>query len=170
MVFRNDDLSYLTAVNQFEEVHKLFKKYIVLHTVAVIAKDIQKNQPLIDFINSSNIDVQVHAWEHYDFTLNHDKLRVDLPKAVKAITKYFNHAPTVLYPPWNKSDEIVEQIAKENGLTVSNKKVSLSQFTRFKGNVTEDVINFHSWALSELVPDENGEGGLENALKLYTLK
>lgn len=160
MIFRNDDVSYKTEVGQFEEVHKLFKKHIVLHTIAVICKDIQKNQELIDYINRNNIDVQIHCWEHYDFTQNHDKLRADLPKAVKAITKYFRHPPITLYPPWNKSDEIVEQIAKENGLTLSNKKVSLSQYIRFEGKVEEDVINFHSWALPEIIV-------LEEALQLY---
>ena len=162
-IFRNDDLSFKTSVNQFEEVHKLFKKHIVLHTIAVICKDIQKNPELIAFINKNNIDVQVHCWDHYDFTLNHDELKVDLPKCVKAITKHFNHAPTTLYPPWNKSDAMVEEIAKENGLVVSNKKVSLSQYIRFEGNVEEDVINFHSWCLDEIMI-------LEDALKLYVSK
>jgi peptidoglycan/xylan/chitin deacetylase (PgdA/CDA1 family) len=160
-IFRNDDVSYKTEVGQFEEVHKLFKKYIVLHTIAVICKDIQKNKELIDYINANNIDVQVHCWEHYDFTQNHDKLRKDLPKAIAVIEKHFKHRPTVLYPPWNKSDAIVEQIAAENGLTVSNQKISLSQFIRFEGNTREDVINFHSWALPEIII-------LEDALKLYT--
>lgn len=165
IIWRNDDVSFKTELGQFSEVQKLFKEYIVLHTIAVICKDIQKNPELIKFINENNIDVQIHAWEHYDFTENHDKLKSDLPKCVKAITKYFNHPPSVLYCPWNKSDETVEQIAKDNGLTVSTKKVSLSQFIRFEGGPwpheeEERVINWHSWSLPELLI-------LEDALKLY---
>lgn len=163
MIWRNDDVSFKTEVGQFAEVHKLFKKHIVLHTIAVICKDIQKNPELIEYINTNNIDVQVHCWDHYDFTLNHDRLKTDLPKCIKAITKYFKHAPITLYPPWNKSDEIVEQIAKDNGLTVSNKKVSLSQYIRTEGDVAESVINFHSWSLPEIID-------LDAALTLFVSK
>lgn len=161
IIWRNDDVSYKTAVNQFDEVHKLFKEHITLHTIALICKDIEKNKPLIDYINTNNIEVQVHCWEHYDFTLEHEKLKIDLPKCVKAITKHFKHAPVTLFPPWNKTDATVEAIAKENGLSVSHKKVSLSQYIRFEGKVGEDVINFHSWAYSDIIV-------LEEALKLYS--
>ncbi len=162
-IWRNDDISYKTDVAQFEEVHKLFKKYTVLHTIALIVKDISKNQVLIDFINLNNIDVQIHCWEHYDLTQNTEQLKKDLPKCIHDIAKYFNHGPDTLYPPWNKSSVEVEQIAMDSGLTVSNKKVSLSQYIRFEGDPGCDVINFHSWALEDIVL-------LEDALKIYVSK
>jgi len=150
MIFRNDDVSYKTEVGQFEEVHKVFKRHTILHTIALICKDIDRNHELIDYINRNNIDVQVHCWEHYDMTLNLDKLREDLPKCNETITRLFKHPPMVLYPPWNKSSQDVERIAAENYLTVSNQKVSLSQYIRFEGHTKEMVINFHSWALEEI--------------------
>jgi hypothetical protein len=161
MIFRDDDISYKTQVEQFEEVHKLFRKYLTLHTIALICKDITKNKELIKYINSNNIDAQVHCWEHYDFTQNTDKLKIDLPKCIKIITDNFNHPPLTLFPPWNKTNSEVGKIAEGNGLVVSNEKISLSQYIRFKGNVSNNVINFHSWALPDIVL-------LEEALQIYS--
>ena len=160
MIFRNDDISHKTEVGQFECVHKLFKKYTILHTVALICKDIEKNPELIEYINANNIDVQIHCWEHYDFTENTKRLGGDLDLCKQAIYKNFKHAPTTLYPPWNKSNEQVEAIAHNKILTVSNKKVSLSQYIRMDGDVSESVINFHSWSLDEIKV-------LEDAMIIY---
>lgn len=168
VIYRNDDVSWKTDLTQFAEVHKLFKEYIVLHTVALICKDIHKNPELIKFINANNIDVQIHCWEHIDFPDNYKKMETDLPKCIEVIKKHFRHPAITVYPPHNKSDKKVEAIAAKFGLKVSNQKVSLSQYIRFEGEPwpheeTERVINWHSWSLPELLV-------LEEALKLYTSK
>lgn len=164
MIWRNDDVSYKTEVGQFAEVHKLFKQYTVLHTIAVICKDINKNYELIKYINENNIDVQIHCYAHIDFTLlTEPQIKHQLTQCIEIIGKYFKHKPTVFYPPWNKSNLLVESVAHKLGLTVLNKKVSLSQYIRTAGDVAEDVINFHSWALPEIIM-------LEDALKLYSTK
>ena len=129
MIWRNDDVSYKTEVGQFAEVHKLFKKYTVLHTVAVICKDIKNNGELIRYINENNIDVQIHCYDHVDFTLlTEPQIKHQLTQCVEIISKHFK-----------------------------------SQYIRTDGDVAEDVINFHSWALPEIII-------LEDALKLYSTK
>lgn len=164
MIWRNDDISYKTELGQFECVHKLFKKYTVLHTIALICRDIEKNPELINFINANNIDVQIHCWEHKDFTqLLLVEVEDQFRKSIQTIQKYFKHRPTVFFPPWNKSNDAVECVAKEHGLTVSNQKVSLSQYIRTEGDVKESVINFHSWSLDEIKI-------LEEALVIYNSK
>jgi peptidoglycan/xylan/chitin deacetylase (PgdA/CDA1 family) len=157
MIFRDDDVSKDTDLKRFKAIHDLFNKYGVLHTVALICKDVEQNKPLLKFLKSQkNIDVQVHAWEHFNFQTDLSKLHEQLPLAVELVTKHFNK-PTVLYPPWNKSSIGVERIAWDNGLKVMADKISLSQYLRgVKGN----VINFHFWA------DECDD--LEAALKKYT--
>lgn len=160
MIFRNDDVSHETNLQQFAAVHLNFYRYDVLHTVALICKDIQKAPALIKFINESKIDVQVHAWEHTDFTqLTRDEMRVQFKKSITCIKKHFKKTPTVFYPPWNKSNIFVEEVAAEFGLTVSSNKISLSQYLR---GATGEVINFHSWS------DECKD--LEAALVKYTWK
>jgi peptidoglycan/xylan/chitin deacetylase (PgdA/CDA1 family) len=158
MIFRNDDVSHSTDLQQLKDVQALFDKYEVQHTIALICKDIQKSPELIKFINAHNIDVQVHAWGHTDFTkLTGEEIRVQFKKSIACIKKHFKKTPTVFYPPWNRSNELVETVAAEFGLTVSDKKISLSQYLR---GATRDVINFHSWS------DECKD--LEPALKKYT--
>lgn len=156
MIFRDDDISKDTDLKKFKAVHELFNKYGVLHTVALICKDIEQNKPLLKYLKSQkNIDIQVHAWEHFNFQENLERLHTELPQAVEIITKHFKK-PTILYPPWNKSSIGVERIAWTNGLKVITNKISLSQYLR---GVKGDVINFHFWA------DEVKD--LEAALKKY---
>lgn len=160
-IWRNDDVSYETDLRSFQEVQRMFKKHIVLHTVALICNGIEKNPKLIEYINANNIDVQIHCWDHVDFPDDYEKMDRDMPKCIETIEKHFRHRPLVVYPPHNKSDAMVEEIAKNHGLTVSAKKVSLSQYIRFNGRVGEDVINFHSWCFDEVLQ-------LSEALKIYS--
>lgn len=158
MIWRNDDVSHATSLQQFTAVHELFKKYNVLHTVAMICKDIGKNKELVKYINANNIDVQVHALEHTDFTLLTDEqINTQFNFCVGLIQKYFKRKPTVFYPPWNRSNNLVAHVAYKHGLTVSNTKISLSQYLSGKHG---EVINFHSWS------DECKD--LEAALIKYT--
>jgi peptidoglycan/xylan/chitin deacetylase (PgdA/CDA1 family) len=143
LIWRDDDISFETDLKRFKQIQDLFLKYNVLHTIGLICKDIHKNIDLINFINKNNIDVQIHCWNHYDMTLNYEKVKNDLPRCIETIEKCFGKRPTVLYVPWNHSDEMIEWIAKENELTVSNKKISLSGYLRGQ---TGEVINFHSWS------------------------
>lgn len=156
IIFRDDDVSNKTDLKRFKKIHALFVKYNVLHTIAVICKDLEKNKALVKYIQEQDISVQVHAWEHYDFTQCPVQLSFDLPKCVELITRLF-HKPTTLYPPWNKSNYTVNRLARENGLMLSCDKISLSQYLR---GVKGDVINFHSWS-----PECND---LEAALIKYT--
>lgn len=159
--FRNDDVGKDTDLKLFKQVHSLFIKYNVLHTVALICNGIESNKPLVKYlkyeVDKGRIDIQVHCYDHFDFCINPAQLSEDLPKSVEIITTLFGKRPTILFPPWNKSNPIVERIAGQNGLRVSNQKISLSQYLR---GVRGEVINYHSWS------DECKD--LEAALIKYT--
>lgn len=161
MTFRDDDTSYLTNLKRFTEVHELFIKYGVIHTIAVICKDIEKNPELIAYINKhrDSFDIQIHCWEHTPMPENTD-LACDLQGCINAIQYQFGTKPTTVYPPWNRSDEYVGEVAESLGLIVSNTKTTLSAYVRTMGGVEEDVINFHSWCEPEVML-------IEPALKIY---
>jgi hypothetical protein len=161
MIFRDDDIGFHAGSSQklkrFKEIHSLFNKYGVIHTLAVVTKDIQKDKALIKYINQQkNVNVQLHAHEHFDFQTDLAKLKDQLPQAVKIIEETFGKKPAVLFPPWNKSSIGVERIAWSNGLKVVTNKISLSQYLK---GVKGGVINFHYWS------DECDD--LEAALKKY---
>lgn len=163
IIWRNDDVSLATNSKEklklFKDVHALFEKYKVKHTVSLIAKEIDKAKALVKFIKDNKIEVQVHAWNHQHYIDNIEQAKEDLPKAVEMIKKVFGKKPTIFYPPWNESSIELEEVAKENGLTVSNKKISLSQYLK---GVQGEVVNFHYWA-----PECEQ---LEEALQKYTEK
>lgn len=163
-IYREDDLSIETKgerLKRFKAAHALLVKYNVLHTVALICHDIEKNKALVRYMQAEvkrgTMSVQVHCWDHVDLTIDPSRLLYELPLCIQSISELFGQRPTTLFPPWNRSNEMVEEIAKANGLKVSNKKMSLSGY--LKGQ-NEDVINWHSWA-DEIID-------LEAALKKYT--
>jgi hypothetical protein len=159
-IFRDDDISKDTDLKRLKEIHSLFFKYKVVHTVALICKGIEENKELIKYmqkqVKNGSMDIQVHCWEHYKLTDNPGKFNEELPLCIETITHLFGTKPTILFPPWNLSDFHINDIAFRNGLKVSTQKMSLSGY--LKGQ-KEEVINFHSWA-NECV-------NLEAALKKY---
>jgi len=158
-VWRDDDISVHTDLAVLKPVHDIFKKHLIMHTVAVIAKDIDMNTELVMYLKKENFDVQLHCWEHYNHVECKDKLPVDLQRCMNMFARCGFDKPTVLYPPWNIADSTVVHHAAAFGLTVSNKKCSLSQYVKANGNVDVDVVNFHYW-------DKECED-LDEALTIY---
>lgn len=155
MIFRDDDIGGATCFDLFRSVDSLFREHNVRHTVAVIAEDIEKNTPLVDYIRAHpHINVQLHCWAH-----GHDReteamtkvdpeaLAADLLRGANKLHEVFGVRATVLYPPWNESNQAVVSAASQAGLKVSHKKISLEAYIR--GNREQAVINFHYWSARE---------------------
>lgn len=145
MIFRDDDISHLTKVEEFKKVHEFFNEYKCIHTIALLTKDIRKNPELIDYIKSQdNINVQVHSYEHIDFALvSEEEVRNQLNTSFNIITNIFGKTPTIFYPPFNAVNDRVIEIAKECGLETSYEKSSCVYYIRHNGNIAQKVINFH---------------------------
>lgn len=148
LIWRDDDISAQTKARDLLLADDILQAEGLRHTVAVIAKDLDDHVELIDAIRERRMDVQLHCWTHDDLTVDRESLR-NLASGVEMIEQVFGIRPTVLYPPWNRADGCVRDMAASLGLTVSNQKVSLSQFIRVDGDVTERVVNFHYWSASE---------------------
>jgi peptidoglycan/xylan/chitin deacetylase (PgdA/CDA1 family) len=160
LIFRDDDISYFTKLDDFVRVHEIFQRYGVIHTIAVICKDLEKNTELVQYIQDhiKEFDIQVHCWEHTDLTAAGGD---DLWRCKETLLNLFGVVATTLYPPWNKTSDLVVSFAENAGLTVSTEKITLSQYVRVMGQVKEEVVNFHYWADFEVIL-------LEPALKIYT--
>lgn len=145
MIWRDDDIGRDTRIAALEAVDDLFQRFHVEHTIAVIAKGIETKSDLLAFIRERRMIVQLHCWDHDDLTLiGTARLQLQLAQAVDVLTEHLTR-PTVLYPPWNRSSPEVEAIAADLGLTVSWRKISLSQYIRCDGDVSDPVCNFHYW-------------------------
>ena len=163
MIWRDDDISISTDLAVLKPVHDIFKKHIVLHTVAVIAEDIGLNVELVEYLKRENFNVQLHCWKHYNLVENIDKLKTDIGKALETFENCGFERPTTLYPPWNITNNAVNCLLwDEFKLKVSNQKCSLSYYVAKNGNVGVDVVNFHYW---------DGEcKDLDEALKIYNAR
>lgn len=159
MIWRDDDVGVDTRIAALEAVDDLFQRFRVEHTIAVIAKGIETRPDLLEFIRERRMIVQLHCWTHEDLTATPSALD-DLARAVETLERHLTR-PTVLYPPWNRSNPEVDAAAAELGLTVSWRKVSLSQYIRCDGGVSQDVVNFHFW-----YPPEFPQ--IEQALQIWT--
>lgn len=163
MIFRDDDISQFTKLDEFERVHNLFLEYGVRHTISVIAKGIENNPELVNYIlnHQYTFDIQLHCWEHVELsTLSKEELTQHLSHGIKSIQENFHVTPAILYPPWNKTSTYLDGIASNNNLKVSSKKVSLTQYIKVDGSVSEDTINFHYWHDPEVIM-------LEQALRIF---
>lgn len=161
VIWRCDDVFYKTNLDRFVWVDSLFKRYGVRHTLAVVARDIGRAKDLVTYIRAQDhIDVQLHGWEHIDYTVHHDLIPSHLKLAVKEVQKHLGIRPTIWYPPWNHADARMREHAANMGLTVSTEKISLAQYVR-KGHHGPAILNFHYWADAEVML-------LEPALQVYT--
>lgn len=148
MIWRDDDIGQNTKLDVLQAVDDVFQRHGVPHTIAVIASRIDTRPDLVELIRERRMIVQLHCWEHDDLSVD-AAARGELERAVETLTSLFAR-PTVLYPPWNRSGPELEAEAARLGLTVSFKKVSLSQYMRVRGDVTERVINFHHWHVPDI--------------------
>jgi peptidoglycan/xylan/chitin deacetylase (PgdA/CDA1 family) len=160
MIWRDDDIGCDTRLADLTAIDDLFQQYRQPHTVAIMAASMDKRADLVDLIRERGMLVQLHCWTHDDLRY---KGREDLPLAVEMIKRLFGAPPTILYPPWNRTNADVVEAAAALGMTVSTGKLSLAQYIRAGGDVDEDCINFHHWYVPEALL-------LERALQIAAAK
>lgn len=165
MRFRDDDISRKTKVAELDHVHSLFVKHGVVHTVAVIAEDLWKNVSVVRYLEDPLFDVQLHCWAHNDLTVLQDekRLRDHLEFGCRMIESLFGKRPSTLFPPWNRADQRLIEVAAVCGLKVSKDKVSLQQYIRAGGDAGDADVNFHYW-------DKTEAGLIEHALIIFKTK
>lgn len=163
MIFRDDDISHNTKLDDLVRVHGMFQRAEVTHTVALIMQNLQLAPDLVRYLRTEPwFDLQLHCWQHVDLTTE-PNLDDHLDKALELYEQLFGDAPTVLYPPWNRSDVNLIYTAGRFGLKVRPNKISLAQYIKVRGDVREDTVNFHYWAPHEQIL-------VEPALAIYNQK
>lgn len=149
IIWRDDDVGQNTRLDVLQSVDDVFQRHSKPHTIAVIASGIETRTDLVKLIRDRRMIVQLHCWEHDDLSVD-AAARGELERAVDLLGSLFAR-PTVLYPPWNRSSSELEDAAARLGLAVSFRKVSLSQYVRVNGSVSENVVNFHHWHVPDVL-------------------
>ena len=147
MIFRDDDIFFLTKIERFKRVDSLFMEYGIEHHIAILCNRFEEHTELIDYIRKNkHIIPQIHGWEHIDYTHHHDLIKEHLNLCIAKFKELKLSKPTIWFPPWNKADDISVYLAQELGLITLNKKNTITDYIQDIDYDLGDVINFHYWA------------------------
>lgn len=149
-VFRDDDI-YLTRSERsgqiydfeaFKSVHEMLAEAGQIHTLAIIASEIDTYPELTKYIleRKKEFAFGVHGWEHSDYSkMEQNKVKADLLKAKNKIEKVFDTKCFWFFAPWNRwTDELIET-AKDCGLKLNTHYCLPDQ------EVQKGVLCFHCW-------------------------
>jgi len=156
IVYRDDDI-YLTSSERsgqiynfemFKQAHELLSANNKIHTLAIIASEIDNYPEMTEYILSrkDEFDFGVHGWGHSDYSKWDIKdFKQDLIKARNKIEKTFGIKCHWFFAPWNRfTDEMVEA-TKEIDLE-TNIHYSLPEHPRQE----DAVLCFHYWIPEQL--------------------
>lgn len=163
-IFRDDDISKNTTLDLIKYVHEQFLLHHQTHTIAVICEGLEKNKPLIDYVNSTkNWDICIHGWTHSDYcSFPKSKIEEDLDKCILKIEECFNRVPEKWYLPnngWSAGSGFnlvpkVADISIYHGVDVDTDCDHISHFTKLiedGGTPTTNTIYFNSWDREDLM-------------------
>lgn len=157
MIYFRDDDAPVHGMIDFITVHEILREAGLIHTVAIICRNLSRYPEFVDYIKSDTqyFDPQFHCLDHIDHTKNHDIVDEQFHEGVNEFRNAFDKLPTVWYPTWNLTDDYCEATALKYGMTTREKKFSFGQYLRKAGVIKEGVLNFHSWAKEErdILPD-----------------
>lgn len=160
MIYRHDD--FPQGINngfEFETFHQEFVKRNKVHTLSILFKLLNKDSWLVRYVNNtSNFDIQLHGWEHLNYSLESEKvIRDHIVKSFRKSAELFGILPTVWYLPWNgwvdgKKFELVPRvtkIAKDYGLEVNINCEHI--YDVMEKNKKSDTVYFHYWKDKERI-------------------
>jgi len=176
IIFRDDDVgnanSELAATalyDKFVAAHELYNKYNIIHELGYITGEPKRFQSKTAnyILKQSNIIVQLHAHNHYDFTkLSEKDIRFQFENGIKNIKETFGQTPTRWYPPWHFTNKLTIDIAAEYGLsTAPSRASSIQHFVKFYQKYLKNnpprIVCHHFWS-------DTQQSILDDALSKYT--
>lgn len=158
MIYRDDDLPQGIDVNLLDSIHQEFIKRDKIHTIAVLASEIDLHQEFVRYINDhSNFDIALHGWKHEHYPIfSEEELRDHLNKSMLAMDRSFGKKPTTWYLPWNgwikefgtSKVDWLRPIAKEFGLEINIECAHIGVVV--DEGVKSEVVYFHWWHKPDL--------------------
>jgi hypothetical protein len=153
MIYRDDDCNVYTDFYLFRKLHEAFIAEGKTHTVACIMKDLWQNHAVFYYlITAPNLDVELHGWEHKDYSqMSKEECLEDLIKALdyykenssRMLKTDYEALPdikkiTTFYAPWNKRGEGIVSACDDLGLKFCDVKQG-----EWEG---KPITSFHWWS------------------------
>ena len=125
ILFRDDDINFLTDAFRFKELHERFIRKRQMHTVAVIMKDLWENHALFYYLATAPyLEIGLHGWEHKDYSQCDDvECYEDLSKSLEYWQENASRMTgkpakkiKTFFAPWNRSGKDIKRTCEDLGL------------------------------------------------------
>lgn len=146
LIYRDDDINYLTCADELKRIHEPFARRGIVHTVAVEFYCLWENKSLFHFLKSDPfISVELHGWQHVDYSKGHwleiaadfikarvywEKKLGEVPENLKSLKTITTHFPT-----WNRVSDNLQKTCDDLGLRLSHDR-------------SEYAWQFHYWEVT----------------------
>jgi hypothetical protein len=157
-----DDFDPRINVEVLKPLHEEFVKRSIPFTIAVnssMGDAVNFQQEVLDYVNNTDPatwDIQLHNFSHDCFwSMRYSDIYVYLYANLMKTKQDFPHSnPTVLYPPWNQKNDIMERAAKDLGLTIEIAKRTIREFLQDWGQ-GDTLFFWHWWTKDDrdMLPD-----------------
>jgi peptidoglycan/xylan/chitin deacetylase (PgdA/CDA1 family) len=159
ITIRQDDFDFRLEPKQYIDNHEKFIRAGLTETAVVQythdGREPNYHPELIKYMNEApNWDIQLHGWEHAEYDkMSPDDILSHLQKSVDKAQELFGKKPTIWFTPWNRRNEIMEDVARSFGITISNESNDISKFIREMkdGTFNGTTLYYHLWNRDEAV-------------------
>ncbi len=122
LIYRDDDINYLTCADELKRIHEPFARRGVVHTVAVEMFGLWENKSLWRFLNSDPlIEVGLHGWQHnMHSTMDRSTLFEEFDMSLEYWGRRGGRKEiTTYYPTWNRVSPELVMACEDAGLKLS---------------------------------------------------
>lgn len=135
---------------QFKKVHEMIADAGQIHTLAIIAGEIENHPELKEYIlnKKEEFNLQLHGFLHERYSeWSKEAIKISLQRAKDKIENVFDVKVNWFFPPWNKRSPAMYEACKELGLKLDENWMNL---TEALDRQNAETIRFHSWNLLEV--------------------
>ena len=163
ITIRGDDFDPRIDVVTLRSLHEEFVKRKIPMTIAVnsaMSSRVGFDQDVIDYVNNTDPaswNIQLHNWTHDRFwAMDYPTVYAYIYANLMATKRDFIHSnPTILYPPWNEKNDIMEQVCKVLDLQIINFRATLREFVTWINRLPEPGYVWHWWTKDDrdIIPE-----------------
>ena len=129
-IYRDDDINYLTPLDEFRRIHQPFAERGVMHSVGVEMAHLWENHSLFYFLATDpHIEVALHGWRHEDYSTwprerTADEFRDAIAYWNENVGRLFHGAVPdskkirYHYPTWDRVSDPLIEACRDVGLYV----------------------------------------------------
>ena len=158
LVYLDSGINKDTSLDVIKFIHNQFLTHHKVHTVSLLCEGLDKNVPLINFINgTTNWNLCIQGWEDIDYLpLSKEKIGDDLDRCILKVEELFNVTPEKWYVNHSIDRDIMNRIIKVayyHGVDIDSRCEYIGDAIKSlegKKNLVTNTVFFNSQNRSDL--------------------